>query len=288
MTQYLSDKLKVVSLVSIFMVLYIHSYFPADQIAGMTAMETTQFAITELIGRLAVPMFYVISGYLFFLKVPDGMKSIFEKMRKRVRTLLVPYVIASLVFLGTLSAVELIPFTAKYYHGNTLALFNEPIGQTLQTVFWGAGAPKPMPYGFHLWFLRNLIVVVATAPIWYFCLRKFGWWFIAGCFVMTFFDYAQIAFSLFWFCLGGKLVRSWLFEGGNGGTSHNSASQLINNKQLTGGYFTNACRMCICHIVGGATTDARCCSLEDGADTHYRLRVDWSMAIIRHRCRQKL
>ena len=83
MTQYLSDKLRVLSLISIILVLYIHSGFHADEIEGMVMNDRVQEFVSGMMGRCAVPLFYVISGYLFFLKVPEGMKSIYGKMRKR-------------------------------------------------------------------------------------------------------------------------------------------------------------------------------------------------------------
>lgn len=46
------------------------------------------------IAALAVPAFFVISGYLFFLKASSfGVKKYFEKLGKRVNTLLLPYLI---------------------------------------------------------------------------------------------------------------------------------------------------------------------------------------------------
>lgn len=70
MTQYLSDKLRVVSLVSIILVLYIHSGFHADEIEGMMWNDNVQTLVSGMMGRCAVPLFYVISGYLFFSCFP--------------------------------------------------------------------------------------------------------------------------------------------------------------------------------------------------------------------------
>jgi surface polysaccharide O-acyltransferase-like enzyme len=44
-----------------------------------------QRMISDLIGLCAVPLFYIISGYLFFYKVPAGIHSIFEKIKKRIK-----------------------------------------------------------------------------------------------------------------------------------------------------------------------------------------------------------
>lgn len=64
MTQFLSDKLRALSLISILFVLYIHSGFHSDEIEGMMWNYRCQEFISGMLGRCAVPLFYVISGYL--------------------------------------------------------------------------------------------------------------------------------------------------------------------------------------------------------------------------------
>ena len=93
MNQYLSDKFRVISLLSAILVLYIHSGFHDNEIQGMPINHITQNVISGSLGSMAVPVFYILSGFLFFLKVPSGMLSIFQKMRKRIHTILIPYLI---------------------------------------------------------------------------------------------------------------------------------------------------------------------------------------------------
>lgn len=76
MTQYLSDKLRVLSLVSIILVLYIHSGFHADEIEGMMWNDNVQTFVSGMMGRCAVPLFYVISGYLFLSHFPLDIHSL--------------------------------------------------------------------------------------------------------------------------------------------------------------------------------------------------------------------
>ena len=66
--RYLSDKIKLLSLFSIILVLYIHSGFHnyPNEILGMKFNNMLQELISEKIGRCAVPLFYMISGFLFF------------------------------------------------------------------------------------------------------------------------------------------------------------------------------------------------------------------------------
>lgn len=66
MTPYLSDKMKVLSLIAITMVIYIHTYYTEGE--GYYYFSTMQRFFGGVgISGVANPLFYVISGYLFFM-----------------------------------------------------------------------------------------------------------------------------------------------------------------------------------------------------------------------------
>lgn len=206
MTQYLSDKLRVLSLVSIILVLYIHSGFHADEIEGMMWNDNVQTFVSGMMGRCAVPLFYVISGYLFFLKVPEGMKSIYSKMRKRVGTLVVPYIVGCLFFVGFGVLMAVVPGVSKYMNSSMMPLFSKPVGEILRSIFYDAGNGSPC--AFQLWFLRDLILIVATSPLWYLLLKHLRWILVVTCFGLTYLHIQFIPFfALFWFLFGGQLVQ---------------------------------------------------------------------------------
>ncbi|MDC2644145.1 acyltransferase family protein, partial [Bacteroides ovatus] len=96
MTQYQSDKIKIISFLSIILVLYIHSSFHdyPHEIQGMLFNHYLQVTISQCLGQCAVPMFFAISGYLFFLGV-KGVDDVWKKMNKRVWTILMPFLIAA-------------------------------------------------------------------------------------------------------------------------------------------------------------------------------------------------
>ena len=216
MTQYLSDKLRILSLISIIIVLYIHSGFHADEIEGMAWNDRVQEFVSGMMGRCAVPLFYVISGYLFFLKVPDGMASIYGKMRKRVGTLVVPYIIGCLFFVGFGVLMAVLPGVSKYMNSSVMPLFSKPVGEILRSIFYDAGNGSPC--AFQLWFLRDLMLIVATSPLWYLCLKHLKWGFVAVVFVLTYLDVPHVPFySLFWFVLGGQLTKAKIEMGGVSG-----------------------------------------------------------------------
>lgn len=218
MTQYLSDKLRVLSLISIIFVLYIHSRFQPNEIMGMAYYDKIQLFTSEMIGRCAVPLFYLISGYLFFMKVPDGVKSIGRKIRKRIRSLLIPYFIGCVFFVIFYSFVALLPWTSNLINSSSsiMPLFQKPYSIILISIFYDGGTGYPC--AFQLWFLRDLILIVATSPLWYLCLKHLKWGFVAVVFVLTYFDVPHVPFySLFWFVLGGQLTKVKIEMGGVNG-----------------------------------------------------------------------
>lgn len=213
MTQYLSDKLRILSLISIIFVLYIHSGFHADEIEGMLMNDRFQEFISGMMGRCAVPLFYMVSGYLFFLKVPEEMASIYGKMKKRVRTLVVPYIIGCLFFIGFGVLLAVLPGVSKYMNSSVMPLFTKPVGEILRCIFYDAG--NGYPCAFQLWFLRDLILIVATSPLWFMCLKHLKWGFVAVVFVLTYLDVPHVPFyPLFWFVLGGQLTKVKIEMGG--------------------------------------------------------------------------
>ncbi len=204
MTQYLSDKLKVLSLASMMLVLYIHSRFYDSDIVGMPANKVAQEMIAGMIGRCAVPLFFVISGWLFFRSLPNGVRSVWKKMQKRVKTLLVPYIVGSLFCVVFSVAVALAPGTAKYINSSIMPLFQESIGKILCSIFYVSDTGLPVAY--QLWFLRDLILIVATAPLWYYALSYLRWGFVVAVFALTYLHIPYVpTVSLFWFALGGQL-----------------------------------------------------------------------------------
>lgn len=205
MTEYLSRKLKVLSALLILMVVYIHTYYKEGE--SMNTLKIIESIIGRRICSVAVPLFYVISGYLFFLKVPDGLRSIGQKLRKRVRTLLIPYLIANaltFLFIVGMSFLESnwpdISLIWNYPHNG--AFLNSDWGHILYIIFIA-------PVAYQLWFIRNLMFVLLFTPIVYLILRwiktsqilqSIFIFILAGIYLLFHAYKLQVAFT--WFYIG--------------------------------------------------------------------------------------
>ena len=80
-------------------VVLIHCYYKELPIGGVKVPVMDEYPIYKLIAdlfsqvlaRTAVPLFFLISGYLFFYKSSFSWPMYGSKLRKRAQTLLLPY-----------------------------------------------------------------------------------------------------------------------------------------------------------------------------------------------------
>lgn len=175
MTQQLSDKLRVMSAVSIVIVLYIHAAyyngFFTDEAEGELAVTgCLQSLLGYEVGRCAVPLFFAMSGYLFFRGIDLAAPwrrcyaTLWLKMVRRVRTLVVPYLIAAWIPPLVFFAMEHVPGGKAYYDYTFFTdTFAGPLPRLLRMVYWDSASG--VPFAFQLWFLRDLIIIVALSPL---------------------------------------------------------------------------------------------------------------------------
>lgn len=164
MTKYLSDKLTVLYTILIIMVVYIHSYY----------LESEQYVVSHFIQKfighgicqIANCLFFCISGYLFVRNI-NGINDIWPKLKKKVRTLVLPYVLWNLVFVLWYIIIERKPYANQFNNGTgTLERYlNQPITDSLYSLFLA-------PAAFQLWFLRDLIVMSVCVPLLWWLTKK--------------------------------------------------------------------------------------------------------------------
>jgi len=202
-SNYLSDKIKTLSFILIILVLYIHSGFHANEITGMYWNDFIQEYISGKIGRLAVPLFFMISGYLFFFNTDNGIVIIKRKIRSRIKSLVVPYLYGCFYFTVFVFALQFVPGINDHVNGGGLTVLNRPLLLVIKNLFW-IGTNSNAPFAFHLWFIRDLIVIVALTPILYYLLGCLKWWLILMLFALTLISIvpSSLFSSLFWFSLG--------------------------------------------------------------------------------------
>ena len=97
MNTYLSYKLKVLSLIAIIFVVFIHANINIPDSTNFLYENSAflQYFISQGITRTAVPMFFIISGYLYFISFDGTLNTYLIKTKKRIKSLVLPYFITS-------------------------------------------------------------------------------------------------------------------------------------------------------------------------------------------------
>lgn len=156
-------------------VIFIHSYSSVVNVStggiGVLSKNTPYLRelISQVFSRISVPALFFISGFLFFNNVSQfDFKLYLNKLKSRLRTLVVPMIFWNLLIILLYYFVQSLPRMAKLFSGNsklikdfsTFDFFNQLFG--LNTT----------PISYQFWFVRDLFIFCLFSPLLYFLLKK--------------------------------------------------------------------------------------------------------------------
>ncbi len=145
------------------LVVWVHSYnAPLFLGAGEPALrvEQTERLIGDGLGQIAVPGFFMVSGYLFYRSF--SWDRLLLKWKTRVRSLLVPYFIWNLLYyLGYVLATRI-----RALHP---VIGKEPVEVSLPVLLRAVALYAYNPV---FWYVFQLILLTALAPLLYLLLRR--------------------------------------------------------------------------------------------------------------------
>ena len=173
---------------------------------GYWFYDNISYLFSHIFAAVAVPLFFFISGFLFFYKAEVFTKEVYaKKLKKRVHTLLIPYIFWNL-------AVALLFFLSEIFFSGLMSGVHKAIHDyTFQDWLWafwnrthieGVGLyNNPICYQF--WFLRDLMVVMLFSPLVYWLIKKLK-------------QYVLIVLGIcwiagFWFTLPGFSITALFF-----------------------------------------------------------------------------
>lgn len=155
---------------------------------SMFFRELNYFIDSFLRGQ-SVPIYFFISGYVFFINIDRFDKgAYFRKLKNRLHTLLIPYIIWN--FLAIIATLLPRMFSAfshfiSYKGGETVITL-----QSMLACFWMYhGEMSPLspgdagyevmqssisPINVPLWFLRELMIIVVLTPVLHYLIKKGG------------------------------------------------------------------------------------------------------------------
>ena len=154
------------------LVVFIHSKFDqstivfADgsmQISFPLYVSIIQTIFTEVLGGVSVPLFFVISAYLFFAKP----KSTKENVKSKFKSIVVPYIFWTVLTIFLYFAAQSFSFSRNYFSKPENIIRSWHFSDFAQAFFarktsyldyW-----HPLVYQF--WYLRNLLIFMIFSPL---------------------------------------------------------------------------------------------------------------------------
>jgi len=151
MTKEVSKTLMVANLFCTVLVIAIHygSQAAIDTSNGLNFNYYLQELITNGLARIAVPFFALISGFFFFRKL-QGDTCYRTLLREKAKTLLLPYLVASLAIFISFGFLKLV-FAGGFTYFNSLQAFLLHV--TVE------------PVSVQFWYLRDLLILFLTTPV---------------------------------------------------------------------------------------------------------------------------
>ncbi|WP_296004693.1 acyltransferase family protein [uncultured Alistipes sp.] len=186
-------------------------------------LEVNHFIDGFLRGQ-SVPIYFFISGFVFFWGVELTKEKYLQKLKNRVKTLLIPYVIWNTIFVLKAFFLHLPCFSSLFPNLHKVH-FDFSLSAILET-FWDnskgiltmpasvddAASAAIYPADVPLWFIRDLMIVILCTPILYRILnhtRCYFVWMLGGLwFALAYRDFGhayQLLTAFFFFSWGAYM-----------------------------------------------------------------------------------
>ena len=187
LTSKLSAKLANMSFLSSILIVLIHAKTgvvntPDGQqsVFGLNLNSFLQMFISEGIGRIAVPLFFLMSGYLFFNGFKPTVANFALKYKRRFFSYLIPFVFWSFLTFVFFYVVQSVPGLKAYFSGRHVVDYT--LLECIDAVFLNSlNSP--------LWFLNTLIFLTMFSPIIYVAVNRFAWGVIPFFFLSWIFEW---------------------------------------------------------------------------------------------------
>ncbi len=209
-----SIRLRLLNFPLIVGVVYIHAYgstidhagttFGPEQLGALT--DFVRILISQGLARLAVPMFFLMSGYFFFLGFTWSWREYGKKLAARAKTLLLPYLFWTVLGVAIRFLGQSLPAVKPYFAGEGLLLADSSAFDLANAVFGFTAAPL----SYHFWFIRDLMLLMILSPVFILILRYAAIPFLGAIFLAwitaTWPMYTPDAVGVLFFSAGGYVA----------------------------------------------------------------------------------
>lgn len=162
-------------------IILLHSSFEHEIINGYSIFEGwsapwyhhLDYVFVQNVCNIAVPLFFFVSGFLFFKEGEFSLNLFKGKIKKRITTLLIPYMIWNIIMCLFYLVVQYL--TPSMISGRNKLIMDYNVCDYVM-MFWsmsfinesGLDGPIDGP----LWFMRDLMVMMIISPVLFYLIKK--------------------------------------------------------------------------------------------------------------------
>lgn len=168
-----SERINILKVWLTVMIVFIHS---ADSNINFGAgtlymynppwLVVLKYTVSEVLSRVAVPMFFFISAYFLFKKDFSWTKNIVKK----VKSLLVPYLIMNSLWVLIYFVAQSVPALSPFFSNPDNLVASWSLKDWFEHYFGSRANYAPLLYP--LWFVRNLFILNILAPLFKWFVQK--------------------------------------------------------------------------------------------------------------------
>lgn len=156
--KHVRNKFTIISFVCSILVIFIHTYnLDVYQIeglySGLSGVANYLERYIATVTLIAVPIFFLISGVLFFRTFEISI--LLKKWKKRFFTIMIPYVIWCTIYYLYFAVMSRLPFVSAMMNDNSEVelSFREWFNRIVVDEYYT------------LWFLKSLIILILLTPL---------------------------------------------------------------------------------------------------------------------------
>ena len=213
----MSLNIRVVRLLLMIQVVFLHAYNLHFEDIRQISLGHSLFSVyiqtyvSQGVTRIALPMFFLLSGFLFFSCAgAPGLGWFAQRYKRRFVTVFVPYVLWSLVAILFYFCLQVPSFTHGFFISKLIQDYT--LAEFLYALFVD-------PLAYQLWFLRDLLIFIFISPLCYVLLSRLRWLLPLSLFALYILGFEPTVFAmegLLYFVLGAyvrikklSLDRRW-------------------------------------------------------------------------------
>jgi surface polysaccharide O-acyltransferase-like enzyme len=143
-------------------VVFIHNYVTEVNFSDGTAIyeiplyvEKIRYLISQIIARVAVPLFFLISGFLLYTKETKYTTT----LKKKCQTILLPYILWNILSILFFFTAQSFTFTKPYFANNIIRNFGTIDWIDVFIGKFTALRKYQYPFVYQFWFLRDLFIL---------------------------------------------------------------------------------------------------------------------------------